>query len=113
MSAKLNVPQSNFYSKSTAAKLKRDRKLVPLTHPSRKQIEEFVLAVLPTPLDFSFENHGSLCLLRPLTPFAVEWVNENIGQNNGFQPYWPTVVIEPRYCEAIFEGIAADGLSVG
>jgi hypothetical protein len=64
-------------------------------------------------LDFTFEYHGSLCLLRPLTPSAVEWVNEKIGQDNGYQPYWPKVVIESRYCEAIFEGIAADGLSVG
>jgi hypothetical protein len=62
--------------------------------------------------DFNFESHGSICLLRPLTPAAIEWVNGQIGQDNGFQPYWPTVVIEPRYCETILRGIAADGLGV-
>ncbi len=67
-------------------------------------------AVAPS-VDFSFENHNSICLLRPLTPAAIEWVNEQIGQDNGFQPYYP-VVIEPRYCEHILRGIAADGLGV-
>jgi hypothetical protein len=63
-------------------------------------------------VDFSFENHGSICLLRPLTPAAIEWVNAQIGQDNGFQPHWPTVVIEPRYCQPILEGIADDGLNL-
>ena len=63
----------------------------------------------PSP-DVLVENHGSIFLLRPLTEFAREWVNEHIGQDNGYQPYWPTVVIEPRYCEDLLNGIAADGL---
>jgi hypothetical protein len=62
------------------------------------------------PVDFNFENHGSICRLRPLTPSAVEWVEDHIGQDSGYQPQWPTVVIEPRYCEDILSGIALDGL---
>ena len=62
--------------------------------------------------DFTFENHGSVCLLRPLTPSAVEWVSQHIGQGNGFQPYWSTVVIESRYVADIVEGIQNDGLAV-
>ena len=64
------------------------------------------------PLDFVLENHGSICLLRPLTSSAVAWVEEHIGQDNGFQPYFPTVVVEPRYMADIVEGIRNVGLAV-
>jgi hypothetical protein len=63
-------------------------------------------------LDFRLENHGSICFLRPLNRSAVEWVNERIGADHGYQPKWPTVLIEPRYLVPILEGVAADGLSV-
>jgi hypothetical protein len=62
--------------------------------------------------DFRLENHGSIYFLRPLNKSAVEWVNENIGENNGYQPQWPTVLIETRYLVQILEGLAADGLCV-
>jgi hypothetical protein len=79
---------------------------------SREELEEFVLGVLPTPLDFSFENHGSLCLLRPLTEAAVEWMDEHLPMDNPETQFWgDAIVIEPRYCEPILEGIAAGGLS--
>jgi hypothetical protein len=64
------------------------------------------------PPDFVLENHGSICLLRPLTPSAVAWVEEHIGPDNGFQPYFPTVVVEPRYIADIVEGIRNDELAV-
>jgi hypothetical protein len=51
-------------------------------------------------------------LLRPQNESAVAWLNEHIGSENGFQPYWPTVVIEHRYIGAILEGIQGDGLAV-
>ena len=47
--------------------------------------------------DFLVENHGSIFLLKPLTPSATSWIEEHIGQDNGFQPYFPTVVVERRY----------------
>jgi hypothetical protein len=62
--------------------------------------------------DFALENHGSICLLTPLTPSAVAWVEEHIGPANGFQPYYPTVVVEHRYITDIVEGIQHDGLAV-
>jgi len=55
--------------------------------------------------DFLCENRGSIFLLKPLTPSATAWIEEHIGQDNGFQPYFPTVVIEPRYVAEIVEGI--------
>jgi hypothetical protein len=65
-----------------------------------------------TPPDFLVENHGSIFLLKPLTPSATSWVEECIGQGNGYQPYFPTVVVEPRYVADIVEGIQNDGLAV-
>ena len=37
---------------------------------------------------------------------------EQIGQDNGFQPYWPTCVIEHRHIWPIHECIQSDGLAV-
>ena len=65
-----------------------------------------------TKSDFALDNHGSLVFLRPLTDLAREWVDVSIGQENGYQPYWPTVVIEPRCVAHICEGIEGDGLAV-
>lgn len=62
--------------------------------------------------DFRVENHGSIFLLRPHTDAAKSWLEEHIGQDNGFQPYWPTVVIEHRYIGEIVAGIQSDGLGV-
>lgn len=40
------------------------------------------------------------------------WPEEYIGQDNGFQPYWPTCVIEHRHIWPILESIQSDGLAV-
>jgi hypothetical protein len=65
-----------------------------------------------TEIDFVLENHGSIFLLRPLTESARIWVDENVGPDNGFQPNYPTVVIEHRYIADIVRGAIADGLEV-
>jgi hypothetical protein len=62
------------------------------------------------PQDFTVENHGSIFLLRPLNYSGREWIKENIGAENGYQPYFPTIVVEPRYLEDIIAGIKRDGL---
>ncbi len=62
--------------------------------------------------DFSFRDEGSIVLLTPLSPSAHEFVEERIGSNNGFQPYWPTVVIERRYAQDILEGVIAEGMVI-
>ena len=58
------------------------------------------------------ENHGSIFLLRPTSRSGREWLDKNIGEQNGFQPYWPTVVVEPRYVVDIVNGMQADDLGV-
>jgi len=63
--------------------------------------------------DFSVSvDAGSIFLLTPRTESARDWIEQNIGKENGWQPYWPTVVIEPRYLPPILEGIKNDGLVV-
>ncbi|MBV9886818.1 MAG: hypothetical protein JO119_09760 [Acidobacteria bacterium] len=61
-------------------------------------------------VDFPVDNHGSIILVHPLTQAGIDYVNENIGKDNGFQPYWPTVVFEHRYIDAFVGKIRADGL---
>jgi hypothetical protein len=62
--------------------------------------------------DFSIRDEGSIVLLTPLSPSAHEFVEERIGSNNGFQPYWPTVVIERRHAQDILEGVIAEGMVI-
>jgi len=62
--------------------------------------------------DFIVENHGSILLLKPLTPSAISWIEDHIGQEDAYQPYFPIVVVEPRYIADIVEGIQNDGLVV-
>ena len=61
--------------------------------------------------DFSFRDEGAIVLLTPLSPSAHEFVEERIGRD-GFQPFWPTVVIEKRYAQTILEGALAEGLVI-
>ncbi len=62
--------------------------------------------------DFKVDNQGSIFLLHPLNDVAREWANEHIGQDNGYQPYWPSVLVEHRYIGEIVAGIQNDGLVV-
>jgi hypothetical protein len=65
------------------------------------------------PPDFVVQNHGSIFLLKPLTPSATSWIEEHIGQDNGYQPHYPhAVVIEHRYISEIVAGIQNDELTV-
>jgi hypothetical protein len=62
--------------------------------------------------DFAVENYGSIFLLRPKNEQAVAWVEEHIGQDNGYQPYFPTVVVEHRFIADIVDGIQDAGMEV-
>jgi hypothetical protein len=57
-------------------------------------------------------NEGSILLLTPRTELARNWIDEHIGRANGFQPYYPAIVIEPRYVIAILKGIRVAGLEI-
>jgi hypothetical protein len=62
-------------------------------------------------LDFKLENHGSLFLIRPLSAAAKEWMQQNLPIDPPETQFWrDAVVIEPRYIDAIVDGIIGDGL---
>lgn len=63
--------------------------------------------------DFLFQNHGSVCLLQPLTEAGKAWFSEHLPVDNSETQFWgESIVIEPRYAHAILEGIHNDGLRV-
>lgn len=55
--------------------------------------------------DLKIENHGSLILVRPLVSDAEIWLRENTDGTW----YGGALVVEPRYLEALLEGIALAG----
>ena len=60
--------------------------------------------------DFFVENHGTIFLLRPLTPAANSWVKENLPENH--LTFGNAVVVEHGYIADIVRGAQANGLEV-
>jgi hypothetical protein len=60
--------------------------------------------------DFRVEFHGAIILLCQLTSSACAWVQAHIGADNGYQPYYPTAIIEPRFIDDVLVGIRKKGL---
>jgi len=64
----------------------------------------------PSP-DILVENHGSIILLRPVSPVGQAWLQENvIGDET--QMLGKAVVCEPRYVADIIFGVRGEGLLV-
>lgn len=59
--------------------------------------------------DFRVENHGSVCLLKPVTQAAKDWVGDHLPDDA--QWFGGGVAIEPRYLDAILSGIDDEGLT--
>lgn len=60
--------------------------------------------------DLIIDDQGSIILLRPNTSEGEGWIDDNIGPDNGYQPYYPAVIVEPRYLGNIVHGATEDGL---
>src|SRR5258708_22094700 len=60
--------------------------------------------------DFRFSNHGSVCLLTPVSADARDWIDTRLPVD--VQRYAGGAVIEPRYAEDILSGITDEGLTV-
>lgn len=62
-------------------------------------------------VDFRLDNHGSICVLHALSREGRDWVSENLPDD---RLRWGVTgtVIEPRYVEAIIDGITESGLRV-
>jgi hypothetical protein len=63
-----------------------------------------------TKWDFRVEFHGAIILLCPLTSSGCAWVQRHIGADNGYQPFYPTVILEPRYIDDVLVDIRKKGL---
>lgn len=60
--------------------------------------------------DFFVENHGSIFLLRPLSPAGSSCIDGHLREDR--MCFGNAFVIEHRYVWAILEGIENDGLEV-
>ena len=61
--------------------------------------------------DFLLVDHGSVCILNPLTSDAETWIEEHIS-DDAMQWGSKGVVIERGYVLPILDGIASDGLGL-
>ena len=73
--------------------------------------DSFVASGSSPQLDLVFENHGSVFLIRPVSPIGKQWLDENIGDENTLT-FGGAVVCEPRYVEAMYFGAKQAGLAV-
>jgi len=60
--------------------------------------------------DITLENHGSIVLVRPLTPDGNRWLTDNVTSDALW--FAGAVVVEPRYLESLIDGMIGDGLIV-
>jgi hypothetical protein len=60
--------------------------------------------------DFLVENHGTVFLLRPLTPAANAWVKENLPENH--LTFGHAIAVEHRFIVDVVRGAQNDGLVV-
>jgi hypothetical protein len=60
--------------------------------------------------DISFENHGSIVLVRGLTDEGQDWLDEHIDED---APRWSGgIAVEPRFVSALVDGILESGLEI-
>ncbi len=82
-----------------------------MTDPNRASGSSPTRKSVSPPADFSIEGEGRFCsvyLLRPLTPAALDWIEEHIPEDA--QRLGTAIAVEHRYIAPIAEGIVADGL---
>ncbi len=84
--------------------------------PSQPQAGQIVNPVEPQhqvkapSADFAFRDHGSICVLTPVSEAGLRWVRENLPAD---VLLWAGgIVVEPRYVGDILDGIEADALEV-
>jgi len=61
-------------------------------------------------IDLLVENHGSICLLRPVSDAGREWCTEHLPEDA--TTWGGAIAVEPRYIGPIADGAVADGLVV-
>jgi len=72
--------------------------------------DSFVASGSSPTFDFLCENHGSIFLLRPVSPASFYWIESHLPPDR--ITLGNAVVVEPRYVWAILVGLQDDGLVV-
>lgn len=62
----------------------------------------------PRQPDFSYVDHGSIILLRPLTRAAWNWIGDHVPD---YALFGGAIPVERRYFPDMLDGIDADGLT--
>jgi hypothetical protein len=62
-------------------------------------------------MDIQIEDHGTIVLVRPLTPVGKEWL-ETHTESEPWQWIGPALSVAWRYADDLIEGMIADGLVV-
>lgn len=60
--------------------------------------------------DFSIYNGGSVMILRGHSEECEAWIEQNVG-NDETQTFAGGIVVEPRYMQAIIDGLEAEGFT--
>jgi hypothetical protein len=64
----------------------------------------------PTRSDFICENHGSIFLLRPVSPASFDWIESHLPSDRTI--FGNAVAVDHRCIWAILVGLQDDGLVV-
>jgi hypothetical protein len=64
----------------------------------------------PPQSDFDLSDHGTLYLLKPLTPAARAWIEEHLPEDAA--RWCGAIVVEHRFIGDIVGGAIGDGLQV-
>jgi len=59
---------------------------------------------------FTIEDHGTIVLVRPLTGDVEHWLVANTHVDA--QWFGNALVVEPRYVEALYLGLVAEGFAL-
>jgi hypothetical protein len=77
---------------------------------AKRDIETNARSTKVCTADFVFANHGSVCILTPISDAGKAWADAHLPEDAG--RWGGGTVIEPRYVGDILAGIAADNLEV-
>jgi hypothetical protein len=61
--------------------------------------------------DIRFQDHGTLCVIQPVSSRGKEWVDDNISYES-WQLIAGGIASEPRMARAVAEGAQEAGLTV-
>ena len=106
---------------ASAAQLRSEGWTVPdferATTVMRESAEQIVAHLLeddppvePASADLGIENHGSIFLVRPLTPAGQEWLDSTAPEDAQFMGN--AMAVEHRFIEGTVEAARNDGLTV-